>query len=435
MSGILGVVLGGCAVPTPGGDFVSRGEVDEMIQEALAAADCLQRSEAETTYATMDAVLTLDGRLGEIGGQMDSFVRVLQDDDGDGGVVWVVDWEGNGDFTTIEDAIAALDAYQIPADRTLTISIRPGDYYPPSMLAFRHSDGGRVSVVGSGVTPDETVVHFPSSDGFAVRENSSLGYLSNLTLSGAGSTVGEGIQLSGSSSLVIGPMLIYGFVHGISVLQGSFLDGSGAHSVPGWLSVVGSASDGVYVIGGSSAELPYASVSGSDGHGFFVSGSSVLDATGAEAIGNLGAGFRVDSASAGFIAGGFASGNGGGGFEAIGGSSLLVTSGQSTDDGAGIVAQGNSYIDAGGVEVETDGFGFYAQSSRIDAVSTTVVTASYAFYANETASIWADGAQIDSAGLGFLTYNNSFIDAQNAQGVVTTDSDFNDVEDFVYGLD
>lgn len=90
MGGILGVVLGACAVPTPGEDYVSRAEVDEMIEQAVAGqsgltddeieaivdarvadalllADCLPRSEAENEYATVGEVLALEGELSSFG--------------------------------------------------------------------------------------------------------------------------------------------------------------------------------------------------------------------------------------------------------------------------------------------------------------------------------------------------------------------------------
>lgn len=134
----------GCAVETPGADYVSRAEVDEIVAAAVEKA------------------------------LAENVVRVVGDDIS----VTVTD------EATLIAAIAELDSYHIASSATYTIQVADGVYSFTAPLVFHHPDGGRIRLQGNVETPANVVFNFAGTSGIVMDEASALGFVGGLTLRG-----------------------------------------------------------------------------------------------------------------------------------------------------------------------------------------------------------------------------------------------------------
>lgn len=373
-------------------DAAVAAALPEAVDAALAEKGCLTADDL-AAYATTDQ---LDALSAEV-------VHVLSED-----TTWVVNTDED-----LQDAVAALDSYRIPASITLTIELELGSYYPSGPLVFNHPDGGRIRVKGATGDAGDVVLTFLDSNGVVVNEGSSLGYLGDLTLRGGGLNSEDGVTVTDGSSAILGALVIDSFTNSqLMVSNGAFARcETTVCETEGWLTTEGGAL-GVVVTGGSAAVLSNLVVSGASTTGVSVERGSAVEAEYSSSTGNGGDGFTVSGASYADLAHSVASGNAVVGFRAAAGAGVSVSSSTASSNGYnGYEADYHAVVIAHSAISSENGGGFVARwNSSIDALD-SCATGEFSYYVDYNSWMNAEGATCD---LEVKSYSN-------------------DIADFVYG--
>ena len=176
----------------------------------------------------------------------------------------------NGDYTDLEDAMAAARSVRIHPDATLTLQMANDIYTHTDPINLNHPDGANIILQGNST--DNALVKFVfDGDGFVIDKGHTFGGINDLTLEGSGTS--HGVYIFEKSQAYLSNLDISSFGTGILAWYGSavhltgtnIVDASSSYGVSirwnsvangdGALEVTNSSADGVKLGYTSSADL------------------------------------------------------------------------------------------------------------------------------------------------------------------------------------
>lgn len=205
------------------------------------------------------------------------------------------------EFSTISSAFDYLERKIILSDATVTIQIADGTYNLSSPIELYHSSGKNIQILGNISSPSSVVFNFSGVSGFVFNNNSKLGLIDGVTISGDDSCNCFGIYVNNNSIINVGSnMVVKDFQNGIMVRHNSSARVGGLYS--------SNLYSGIQVIYNSSLATETGTISSNNDRGMSVSTKSSVQAQGSSMNNNTS--FGYSAWLFGTIQAGTATGNG-----------------------------------------------------------------------------------------------------------------------------
>ncbi len=289
-------------------------------------------------------------------------------------------------YPTIQAALDALRGVRLAAD--VTIQIAPGTWNATDVLQLDHPDGRRVSLVGGGAAPTDTVLTTSQGTMFAVPPGRTFGTIRNLSLSG---TTGTAVHVDAGAHVALSDLVVEGFTLGVAVSGGSVEardllledNSSGFRAIRGRMKLTdvelyGKNGSGVRASHGSIVEALRVQTH-NDFSGYTLTSGSVLTGTTISAFNSTVSGFEADEGS---VLSGYylsATDSASSAFSISTGSVLSAAGLSATGGSRGISLGRGSVLDlgagSGGSTISYTGdYGIFALNGAVGSVSDTTIT-------------------------------------------------------------
>ena len=125
-----------------------------------------------------------------------------------------------GDYTDLEDAMAAARSVRIHPDATLTLQMANDIYTVSDTINLNHPDGANIVIQGSASDPALVQLEFSGTNGFYMDSGHAFGGINDLTIRGD-STGSNGIILWNNATLSLSKIIVEDFAVGLHILNGS----------------------------------------------------------------------------------------------------------------------------------------------------------------------------------------------------------------------
>ena len=132
----------------------------------------------------------------------------------------------NGDYSTLEDAMAAARSVRVHPDATLTLQLENNIYTVSDEINLNHPDGANIVIQGNSADPALVQLEFAGTNGFYIDSGHVFGGLNDLTI--RGDTTGYvGINVLENATVYASDIDVESFDYGISATWGGtvLLDG------------------------------------------------------------------------------------------------------------------------------------------------------------------------------------------------------------------
>ncbi len=129
-----------------------------------------------------------------------------------------------GQFSSLPDALAALNGRLIPAGQVVTIRIADDTYNLDETVHIEHPDGARIHIVGNTLNPGEVRLVFRDVAGIVVDRGGALGLLDGVTLAFQGDVPARSGVVADEASFIglVPDVIVEGFTgHCVGALKAS----------------------------------------------------------------------------------------------------------------------------------------------------------------------------------------------------------------------
>ena len=128
----------------------------------------------------------------------------------------------NGDYSTLEDAMAAAKSVRVHPDAMLTLQLENNIYTVSDEINLNHPDGSNIVIQGNSADPALVQLEFAGTNGFYIDSGHVFGGLNHLTIRG-NSSGSRGIDMWYGATVHATDIVVEDFNEGARVLYGSIL--------------------------------------------------------------------------------------------------------------------------------------------------------------------------------------------------------------------